>query len=109
MTQDISKPANEETSTPTLPECSGQISFTTEEVQRLHFTDNSLIATWLREAVISPIIREALSRWHEPLTSRIKSVQSSKQTTITLTVSISGSLTLRESSSSTKLSPLPLA
>ena len=81
-----------ETSTQMLPEFSGQISFTTDELQRLHFTDDPLIAIWLKEMVLSALTREVLREWREPLISHIKHAANSKRNIITVSISISGSV-----------------
>jgi hypothetical protein len=93
MNQDISNFPKLQTSTQILPEFSGQTSFTTDELQRLLFTEDPLIAVWLKEVVISAIIREVLCEWREPLISYIKRATNSNVNIITVSFSISGSVT----------------
>ena len=63
MSQDIIlSPVKPENSTQRLPEFSGHTSFTTDELQRLHFTNDQLVAIWIKEVVISAIIREVLCK-----------------------------------------------
>jgi hypothetical protein len=78
------------TSTQILSEFSGQTSFTTDE---LHFTDDPLIAIWLKEVIISAIIKEVLYEWREPLISHIKHAMNSNMNVIAVSFSISGSVT----------------
>jgi hypothetical protein len=98
MSQDIIlsfvKPKN---STQTLPEFSGDTSFTTDELQRLHFTEDPLIAIWLKEVVISAITREILCKWREPLISHIKHATNCSKNVITVSVCISGSVRSQKS------------
>jgi hypothetical protein len=93
MNEDISNLPKLQTSTQIFSEFSGQNSFTTDELQRLHFTDDPLIAIWLKEVVISAITREILCKWRKPLISHIKHAMNSNMNIITVSFSISGSVT----------------
>ena len=93
MNQDISNFPKLRTSTQILPEFSGQTSFTTDELHRLNFTEDPLIAVWLKEVVISAIISEVLCEWRELLISHIKRATNSNVNIITVSFSISGSVT----------------